>query len=107
VRKVDEGTGQAGPFQFETYAQVAERVVKIAAALKSLNIEEKACIGLYSVNRPEWVIAEHACYANNFVTVPLYDTLGEESIVHIFSQTDTEVVFASADKVNPPIRPYC
>lgn len=100
VRKVDERSGQAGPYQFETYAQVAQRIVTIAAALRSsLNIEERACVGLYSVNRPEWVIAEHACYANNFVTVPLYDTLGEESIIHICSQTDLEVVFASADKV--------
>lgn len=88
-----------GPFEFESYAKVSERIVNVAAALKAINIPEKTCIGLYSVNRPEWVIAEHACYANNFINVPLYDTLGEESIIHIFSQTEMEFVFASADKV--------
>lgn len=96
-----------GPFQFESYARVAERVLNMAAVMKSLNFKEKACIGLYSVNRPEWVIAEHACYANNFITVPLYDTLGDESIIHIFSQTDMEIVFASADKVKLLNHLYC
>jgi long-subunit acyl-CoA synthetase (AMP-forming) len=45
------------------------------------------------------VIAEQACYANNMITVPIYDTLGDESMIHIFSQTDMEIAFASADKV--------
>ena len=35
-----------------------------------------ACIGLYFINRPEWVIVDHACSAYSYVSVPLYDTLG-------------------------------
>ena len=52
-----------------------------------------------SVNRPEWVITEQACFMFNWVTVPLYDTLGEEAIVHILTLTECPVVVASADKV--------
>ena len=33
-------------------------------------------VGLYAMNRPEWIISEYACYAQNLCTVPLYDTLG-------------------------------
>ena len=44
-----------GPFIFETYSQASKRIVNVAAALKSIDIKEKACVGLYSVNRPEWV----------------------------------------------------
>ena len=35
-----------------------------------------ACIGLYFINRPEWMIVDHACAAYSYVSVPLYDTLG-------------------------------
>ena len=35
-----------------------------------------ACIGLYFINRPEWIIVDHACSAYSYVSVPLYDTLG-------------------------------
>lgn len=43
-----------GPFEFESYEKVSQRILNVAAALKA-KVQEKACIGLYSVNRPEWV----------------------------------------------------
>ncbi len=43
-------------------------------------------IGLYSINRAEWVIAEQACNAYSIVTVPLYDTLGLEAVKYIIGQ---------------------
>lgn len=33
-------------------------------------------VGLYLINRPEWVLTDLASLAYGFVTVPLYDTLG-------------------------------
>jgi len=35
-----------------------------------------ARIGLYFINRPEWIIVDHACASYSYVSVPLYDTLG-------------------------------
>lgn len=35
-----------------------------------------ACVGLYFINRPEWLIVDYACSAYSFISVPLYDTLG-------------------------------
>ena len=29
------------------------------------------CVGIYSKNRPEWIIAEQACNAYSLITVPL------------------------------------
>lgn len=70
-----------------------------SSGLRNLGLESKCAVGLYSVNRPEWVIAEYACYSSNFITVPLYDTLGEEAIEHICGQTEMRVVVASNDMV--------
>ncbi len=35
-----------------------------------------SCVGLYMINRPEWVITELACGSYSYISVPLYDTLG-------------------------------
>lgn len=89
-----------GPYKFMTYREVEERVVNFAAGLASFNLGEKSHIGLYAINRPEWVLAEYACYYNNFVTVPLYDTLGDEAIEHIVGQSEMSICVVSNDKVN-------
>lgn len=56
-------------------------------------------VALYSVNRPEWVIAEQACFMYNYCTVPLYDTLGTDAIEFILTQCECKVLFCSQDKV--------
>jgi len=49
----------------------------IWADVKHISIwNQGACIGLYFINRPEWIIVDHACSAYSYVSVPLYDTLG-------------------------------
>jgi long-chain acyl-CoA synthetase len=34
-------------------------------------------VGIYFINRPEWLIVDHACSSYSYVSVPLYDTLGK------------------------------
>ena len=41
-----------------------------------------SCIGLYFINRPEWLIVDHACSAYSYISVPLYDTLGMLSLIY-------------------------
>uniref|UniRef100_H2ZCS0 Long-chain-fatty-acid--CoA ligase n=1 Tax=Ciona savignyi TaxID=51511 RepID=H2ZCS0_CIOSA len=43
-------------------------------------------IGIFSQNRVEWKITEQACNSFSMVVVPLYDTLGPQSIKHIMTQ---------------------
>ena len=72
-----DGSNRVGPYVFQTYAQVNERIANLAAAMQSFGLEPKARVGLYSVNRPEWIIGEQACYANNFITGWWIGKLGE------------------------------
>jgi len=91
--------GKVGPYKYDSYKAVNDRVLHLACGLRGLNLASGARIGLYSVNRPEWVIGELACFTNNFVTVPLYDTLGPEAAEQIISQATLSAVICSADKV--------
>jgi long-chain acyl-CoA synthetase len=46
-----------------------------------------AAVGLYSRNIPEWVIVEQATHMFSFVSVPLYDTLGDDAVSYVMKIT--------------------
>jgi long-chain acyl-CoA synthetase len=99
ARGLNAQTGQAGDFVWQSYREVGQRVHNLAAALKALGLEPKARVGLYAPNRPEWILGEQAAFANNLITVPLYDTLGPESAEQIVSQATLSAVICSPEKV--------
>lgn len=91
--------GVAGPYEWQGYNQVLARVIDLGAGLVKLGLAADTNIGLFSINKPEWVIAEHACYVQAMITVPLYDTLGAEAIEYILTLTETPLVVCTEDKV--------
>lgn len=90
--------GEVGPYEFLTYKQVDEKITNISSGLLNLGIKEKQCIGIYSVNKPEWTMSDLACIRSNIISVPLYDTLGNASIVYICNHTEMDTIIATANK---------
>ncbi|KAJ3335648.1 Long chain acyl-CoA synthetase 7 peroxisomal, partial [Kappamyces sp. JEL0680] len=90
--------GVAGPYVWQTYKQVYARIKNLGSALINRGYNPEENIGLFSINRPEWVIGEYACFWSGLVTVPLYDTLGDEAIEYIMQKCEIPLVFATADK---------
>lgn len=74
-------------------------ITKFRMALIGLGLKANQSVGLFSINREEWCVTEQACFASGLVTVPLYDTLGVESIAYICDQTEMEIIFTSSDKL--------
>eukprot|EP01054_Gregarina_sp_Poly1_P003392 Gregarina_sp_Poly_1__3391@NODE_1980_length_2941_cov_243_565762_g378_i2_p1_GENE_NODE_1980_length_2941_cov_243_565762_g378_i2NODE_1980_length_2941_cov_243_565762_g378_i2_p1_ORF_typecomplete_len621_score80_37AMPbinding/PF00501_28/2e81AMPbinding_C/PF13193_6/0_0039Cas9_C/PF18525_1/0_095_NODE_1980_length_2941_cov_243_565762_g378_i22122074 len=54
-------------------------------------------LGIYAKNCVEWFLAEQACNAFGITLVPLYDTLGDESIDYILSETGMEAILVAFD----------
>lgn len=92
--------GELGPYTFRSYNDAFERAKKLGSALVTRGMEEQSCLGFCSINREEWVLAEQAAFMFNLNTVPLYDTLGKEAIVHIINETELKTIVASADKID-------
>ncbi|CAG8624931.1 16692_t:CDS:2, partial [Racocetra fulgida] len=84
-RPIDNGV--AKPYVWQTYSEVQQRVANFGSGLCKLGLKTKEFLGFFSINTPEYVIAELACNQYNFVSVPLYDTLGAEAIKFIITQT--------------------
>jgi long-chain acyl-CoA synthetase len=53
-------------------------------------------VGIYSINRPEWVTTSIACTFQNLTYVPLYDTLGPDAAKYIVNHAELTTVVCSA-----------
>ncbi|KAF4791759.1 Long-chain-fatty-acid--CoA ligase 1 [Turdus rufiventris] len=83
------------PYEWISYKEVADKAECVGSALlhRGFKPSHVQYIGIFSQNRPEWVIIEQACYAFSMVVVPLYDTLGAEAITYIVNKADLSLVF--------------
>lgn len=59
-------------------------------------------LGLYMKNCPEWVIADQAAFTISAASVPLYDTLGPDSVGYVINQTELATVVCG-----PQVRAWC
>ncbi|NXT54722.1 ACSL1 ligase, partial [Pluvianellus socialis] len=83
------------PYEWISYKEVADKAECVGSALlhRGFKPSHVQYIGIFSQNRPEWVIIEQGCYAFSMVVVPLYDTLGTEAITYIVNKADLSLVF--------------
>ncbi|KAK1380086.1 Long-chain-fatty-acid--CoA ligase [Heracleum sosnowskyi] len=85
--------GTVGGYKWMTYGEAANARSAIGSGLVSLGIEKGSCVGIYFINRPEWVIVDHACSAYSNISVPLYDTLGPDAVKYIVNHATVQAIF--------------
>ncbi|XP_048527648.1 long chain acyl-CoA synthetase 6, peroxisomal-like [Triticum urartu] len=85
--------GAVGDYKWMTYGEASTSRIAIGSGLIYHGISEGARIGLYFINRPEWIIIDHACAAYSYVSVPLYDTLGPDAVQFIVNHATVEAIF--------------
>ncbi|KAL8269493.1 hypothetical protein Esti_006579 [Eimeria stiedai] len=61
-------------------------------------------LGVWSRSRMDWKLTEFAANYRGIVTVPLYDTLGEESVRYIVEKTKMQVVAVEGSKVTDALK---
>ncbi|KAM7277629.1 hypothetical protein ACFE04_004763 [Oxalis oulophora] len=91
TRVRDDGT--VGDYKWMTFGEAGNARKEIGSGLINLGLSKGSSIGLYFINRPEWMIVDHACSAYSFISVPLYDTLGPDSVKFIVNHANVQAVF--------------
>ncbi|XP_066499414.1 long-chain-fatty-acid--CoA ligase 1 [Hoplias malabaricus] len=88
------------PYQWISYAEVAERAQVLGSGLlaKGCKPNPNQFVGIFAQNRPEWMIAELACYTFSMAVVPLYETLGLEAMVHILNLAEITLVICDKEE---------
>lgn len=91
--------GTVGKYEWISYKEAGQARTAIGSGLVQQGVPKGARVGLYFINRPEWIVTEQACYSYGFVSVPLYDTLGPDSVRYILNHAEVSVVFITRDKL--------
>lgn len=91
TRVRDDGT--VGGYKWMTYGEASTARSAIGSGLSQHGIPKGSCIGLYFINRPEWIVVDHACSAYSYISVPLYDTLGPDAVKFIVNHASVQAIF--------------
>ncbi|KAL4642518.1 hypothetical protein ACB092_02G024200 [Castanea dentata] len=92
--------GTVGEYKWMTYGEAATARSEIGSGLIYHGIPKGSCVGIYFINRPEWLIVDHACSAYSSISVPLYDTLGPDAVRFIVNHASVQVIFCVPQTLN-------
>ncbi|CAL0320429.1 unnamed protein product [Lupinus luteus] len=93
--------GTVGEYKWMTFGEAGTARSAIGSGLIYHGFPKGSCIGLYFINRPEWIIVDHACSAYSYISVPLYDTLGPDAVQFIVNHALVQVIFCVPQTLNP------
>ncbi|KAL1317014.1 hypothetical protein HN51_069118 [Arachis hypogaea] len=92
--------GTVGEYKWMTFGEAGTARSAIGSGLIYYGIPKGACVGIYFINRPEWLIVDHACAAYSYISVPLYDTLGPDAVRYIVNHAAVQVIFCVSQTLN-------
>ncbi|NCO45189.1 MAG: AMP-binding protein, partial [Vibrio sp.] len=75
-----------------TYAEVADKALRLASALQALGAKPQDKIALISKNCAEWFICDLAMMLGDFVSVPIFPTAGADTIEYCLTHSETKIV---------------
>jgi len=111
--RIKKEDGTLGQYVWKTYGTVYNNARKIGSALLNLDlapiVQEKGyqpcrLVAIYARNCEEWVTTDMACCLYGLTSIPIFDTLGQDSLPFIFEQTQVQTIFTSANHVDKLIQ---
>ena len=82
-----------GKVETYTWAEAMDQARRMAAHLKSLNLEPGSRIGLISKNCAHFILADLAIWMAGHVSVALYPTLNADTIDYILEHSESKLLF--------------
>lgn len=92
--------GTVGDYKWMTFGEAGTARTEIGSGLIYHGIPKGSTIGIYFINRPEWMIVDHACSAYSYISVPLYDTLGPDAVKYIVNHAIVHAIFCVPQTLN-------
>ncbi len=82
-----------GKIKERSYKSGGAEIRRISTALKALDIPLKSKIAILSKNCAEWIMADLAIMMAGHISVPIYPTLGAETIRLILEHSESKAIF--------------
>ena len=77
-----------------TYAEVADKALKLVSALQELGAKPQDKIALISKNCAEWFICDLAMMLGDFISVPIFPTAGADTIEYCITHSESKILLA-------------
>ena len=82
-----------GKLEVISYREAGNQIRKIVSFIDQQELKPKSKIGILSKNCPHWVMADLAIMMSGHISVPLYPTLKDQSLVPILTHSECQLVF--------------
>ena len=103
--------GELGPYIWKTWAEVDALVLRLAAALKALELPGQSLgsplystFGIMSPSCEEWVMVDLACQRQGITLVPLGDKVKPEDLRYMVKQTGVRTIACPLACLKPVLR---
>ncbi|KAK1441718.1 long-chain-fatty-acid-CoA ligase [Babesia gibsoni] len=113
-KRMKNEDGSLGAYQFMTFKEVEDAAKLLGSSLAQLPIapqpsdhpvvKDIKMVGLFLPNCVEWVLMEQGCNAYGYTLVPVYNTLGLQSIHTILLNSKLSVLVCSAETIKLMMR---
>ncbi|GIY34027.1 long-chain-fatty-acid--CoA ligase 1 [Caerostris darwini] len=86
-----------GEYEWLSYSEVISKSQSIGSGLLQLGLKPQNdnFVGMFAVNKQEFLLSVCACAAYSMVSIPLYLTLGWQSVIYIINQASLSVVIVN------------
>jgi len=88
-----------GEYKFISYKQADELAQAVGKGLVEMGAKKGDNVGIFSVNRLEWVLGALGFYSQGLRTVSLYATLGEDAVEYIANHAEVEIILVSKENL--------
>ncbi|HDM8174998.1 TPA: AMP-binding protein [Vibrio harveyi] len=75
-----------------TYAEVADKALKLVTALRNLGVQPGEKVALVSKNCAEWFICDLAMMLGDYVSVPIFPTAGADTIDYCVTHSESKAL---------------
>ena len=75
-----------------TFAEVADKALKLVSALNGLGLKPRDKVALISKNCAEWFICDLAMMLGDFISVPIFPTAGADTIEYCLTHSESTVL---------------
>jgi len=90
---------ERGEYKFINYSKAQELAEAAGKGLVELGAKSGDNVGIFSVNRLEWVLAALGFYSQGMRTVSLYATLGEDAVEYIANHAEVGIILVSKENL--------
>ncbi|CAG22383.1 AMP-binding protein [Photobacterium profundum] len=93
-----------------TFAEVADKALRLVSALRDMGIQPGDKVALMSKNCAEWFITDLALMLGSYISVPVFPTAGADTVEHCVTHSESKILIVGklddAKAVNAVVEKY-